>query len=292
MKNKSYIGVDVGGTKIGIGRVRDGIIEEELTLCTPVTESSDLVIRDIFNGIQQLITPDIEGIGMGVPGLVDEENGVVYGVQNIPSWKEVPLRRLISHQFQKPVYLTNDANCFVLGEKLYGKGRFYQNFVGLTLGTGLGTGIIINGNLYSGVLSLAGEIGGIPYKQYDFETYCSSKFFSVLYNLPGDEIYRMAANGSLQATNILAQFGKHLGHAIELIMYSFGPEAIFLGGSVSQSFEYFKESMWEVLDNFPHKIYTERLVIEVSEIKKVAILGAAALCQLQQATQTKKMMSF
>jgi glucokinase len=288
MKNKTFIGVDIGGTKICIGKVRDGKIENEVSLSTPSTESAENVLRDIVFGIQQMMDDEVEGIGIGVPGLVDEENGIVYGVQNIPSWDKVHLRRHIEDQFNRKVFITNDANCFAIGEKIYGKGRNFENFVGLTIGTGLGAGIIINGGLYSGSLSSAGEFGGIPYLQYDFEHYCSNKFFKHFYNLQGHEVYEMAIEGSRQAISIFEQFAKHISSAIQVILYSLGPQAIILGGSVSKSFSFIQESLWIDLQKFPHKKIIEQLSIEVSETEKVAVLGAAALFQVKNTKQPKK----
>jgi len=288
MKNKTFIGVDIGGTKICIGKVRDGNIENEISLATPSTESAENVLRDIVFGIQQMMDDDVEGIGIGVPGLVDEDNGIVYGVQNIPSWNKVHLRKHIEEQFNKKVFITNDANCFAIGEKVYGKGRSFENFVGLVLGTGMGAGIIINGELYSGILCCAGEFGGIPYLQYDFEHYCSSKFFTHFYNLQGQEVFRMAIEGNRQALSIFEQFAKHLSSVIQVILYSIGPEAIILGGSVSKSYCFFQNALWDDLQKFPHKTILDKLSIEVSEIDKIAVLGAAALFQVKNTKLLRK----
>lgn len=122
--------------------------------------------------------PEVAGIGVGVPSVVDSEEGIVYNVANIPSWAEVPLKRLLQERFSVPVYINNDSNCFALGVKLFGEGRKYRNLVGMTIGTGVGTGIIINGELYSGQNTGAGEIGSLPYLSHDFEHYCSSGFLS------------------------------------------------------------------------------------------------------------------
>ncbi len=288
MKSKSFIGVDIGGTKICVGKVRDGRIENEVELSTPASESAENVIRDIAFGIEQIIDDEVAGIGIGVPGLVDEEKGIVYSVQNIQSWNEVHLKKHLEDQFKKSVFLTNDANCFALGEKLFGKGKSFKNFVGMTLGTGFGAGIIINDKLYSGNLSIAGELGGIPYLQYDYENYCSNKFFTNFFDLQGHEVYEMALAGNIQALYIFEQFGKHLSSIIQLMLYTLGPEAIVFGGSVSKSFPFFKESLWNDLQRFPYKIVLDRLTIEVSEIDKVAVLGAASLFHERLEMQNKK----
>jgi glucokinase len=265
------------------------LIETEVELTTPASESAENVIRDLVFGIKQVIDNEVTGIGIGVPGLVDEENGIVYSVQNIQSWNKVHLKKHIEDQFKKSVCLTNDANCFALGEKLYGKGKPFKNIVGMTLGTGFGAGIIINDKLYSGNLSIAGELGGIPYLQSDYEQYCSNKFFTNFFNLQGREVYERALNGNIQALNIFEQFGKHLSSVVQLVLYALGPDAIIFGGSVSKSFPFFKESLWNDLQRFPYKSILDRLVIDVSETDKVAVLGAASLSHQKNNKPQKKL---
>ena len=100
--------------------------------------------------ISKMMTPQTRGIGVGVPSVLDSETGVVYNVANIPSWIEVPLKDILESEFNVPVYINNDSNCFTLGEKKFGEGRPFKHLVGVTLGTGVGAGIIINDHLYGG----------------------------------------------------------------------------------------------------------------------------------------------
>src|SRR5687768_1430608 len=117
MNNSKIIGLDIGGTKIHLGLVQEGAILAELKLPTSAQASKEQILAEIRSGIQSLMEDSVIGIGIGVPGLVDEQNGIVYGVQNIPAFKEVHLKTHLEEYFGKPVYLTNDANSFVLGEK-------------------------------------------------------------------------------------------------------------------------------------------------------------------------------
>ena len=116
-------------------------------------------------------------IGIGVPTIVDAQAGIVYDATNIASWKEVPLKALLEERFHVPVAVENDCNCFALGESRFGAGRNYTDMVGVTIGTGIGSGIIIDRKLYGGLYRGAGEIGTLPYRDTDFEHYCSSFFF-------------------------------------------------------------------------------------------------------------------
>lgn len=277
MDKQKIIGIDIGATKIHIGLVQDGNIIDEEKFATPTHAPKEQIIAEIVNGIEKLNDPDVYGIGIGVPGLVDEENGIIHDVQNIPSWKKIYLKDHLENYFDKPVAITNDANTFVLGEKIYGKAKGFKNLVGLTLGTGFGSGIIIDSHLYSGTLSSAGELGGIPYLNHTIEDYCSGKFFQDQFGMEGSEVHELAKKGDANALNIFRQYGEHLGNAIKLILFTLSPQAILLGGSISGCYPLFKDAMLESIAKFPFKLVTERLVIKPSELANAAVLGAAAL---------------
>ena len=110
-------------------------------------------------------------------------------------WKEVPLKSILEQRYNLPVFLNNDANCFAKGEKVYGCGKPYSNFVGLSIGTGLGMGVIVNNQLYSGELCGAGEIGMVTYKDSIIEHYASSLFFVKKYNQNAKVLSDLASKG-------------------------------------------------------------------------------------------------
>lgn len=282
MTSSKYLGVDIGGTKVHLGVVQHGEVIQEVRFETSANAPKEQLLAELTQQLAPLVTADVAGIGIGVPGLVDEENGIVHNVQNIPAWREVHLRQHLASHFDQPVYLTNDANAFAIGEKMYGQGRPYANLVGLALGTGLGAGIIINHQVYSGTLSSAGEFGMIPYLDRTIEDYCSGKFFVQRTGRPGTEWHARARRGDAEALAIYGEFGWHLGQVLHIILYALGPEAIFLGGSVSKGFEYFRGGLHASLAAFPFKQVTERLVVAPSTIGNAAVLGAAALCHMKQ----------
>ncbi|UOG77515.1 ROK family protein (plasmid) [Hymenobacter tibetensis] len=282
MGTTKQIGIDIGGTKIHIGVVQQACIIQEIQVETSATASKEQILQELVDTIKIVIDDEVSGIGIGVPGLVDEKNGIVHNVQNIPSWQEVGLKQHLAEHFHQPVYMTNDANAFAIGEKIYGKGKAFTNLVGITLGTGFGTGIIINNDVYSGTLSSAGEFGSIPYRDKTIEDYCSGKFFSQRFNLSGTACHSLAKQGEAGALKAFAQYGEHLGNAIKTVLYALAPEAIFLGGSISKCYEFFQESMYESIQAFPFRLVTNRLVVAPSELGNAAVLGAAALCALKQ----------
>jgi glucokinase len=283
MSSSKYLGVDIGGTKVQAGVVQDGELIQEVRFETSASASKEQILAELVHSLGPLVTADVAGIGIGVPGLVDEENGIVHNVQNIPSWREVHLRQHLASHFATPVYLTNDANAFAVGEKMYGQGQPYANLVGLALGTGLGAGIIINHQVYSGTLSSAGEFGMIPYLDKTVEDYCSGKFFAQRTSRPGTEWHALAQQGDAEALAVYTEFGRHLGQALHIILYALSPEAIFLGGSVSRGYEFFRAGLYESLGAFPFRQVTDRLVVGPSLIGNAAVLGAAALCHMKQA---------
>ena len=201
----------------------------------------------------------------------------MYDLLNITSWKKVELKRYLEDHFDVPVRITNDANIFALGEKIFGAGKKFSNMVGIAMGTGFGTGIIVNNKLYSGNLSSAGELGSIPYLDKTIEDYCSGKFFREQYNMSGTAVFKNAEEGDETALKILDEFGSHLAHAIKLILYILSPEAVFLGGSVSRSFKYYEKSLHESLKSFPFKRVLDKLIIQTTHTNNISILGAAAL---------------
>ncbi|MCW0481299.1 ROK family protein [Gaoshiqia sediminis] len=278
LEENRIIGIDIGGTKISMGILVDGVIVNSIKLKTPAEGTQEEVVQQIIHGIESL--PGYEkavGIGIGAPGLIDEENGVIFSVNNIPSWKEVHLKEYLTDHFKMPVYITNDANCFAIGVKTYGEGQQYRNLVGLSLGTGVGAGIIIDGYLYSGQVACAGEFGGLPYRDFDFETYCSGKFFKQFHNIKGDKAYAAALEGDAQSLAMFEELGHHIGNLIKTMLFVLAPQAVFIGGSVGKSFHLWEKAMWKTVNTFPYKKALEGFVIDQSRMSKMSVIGAAAL---------------
>ncbi len=271
------LGIDIGGTNMRVGFIENNELVKIESSRIIKNGSKEEVVDLLITLIEKFNGRTIEGIGIGVPSVVDVENGIVYDVQNIPSWDEVPLKKILEEKFNVPVFINNDANCFAVGEKYFGKGKGYKNIVGLITGTGLGAGLIINYHLYSGNNCGAGEFGMIPFKDKNYEYYCCGQFFQNEFGLSGEELFSRASSSDEEALKIFSQFGENLGEAIKLIMYSIDPEIIILGGSVSKSFQFYKEAMWNTIKSFAYSNSVTKIKIEVSEIEHIAVLGAASL---------------
>jgi len=277
MPRDNIIGVDLGASNVRAAVVRNQRLGEVSSIQIDATGSAEKVMDQICGLIDRVKPEAVDGVGIGVPSVVDLETGVVYDVQNIPSWREVHVKSILEDRYSVPVLVNNDANCFALGELHFGKGIGCQSLIGLIVGTGCAGGIIIDGKLYPGRNCGAGEFGTIPYLESIYEHYCAGQFFTRHVGQTGAEVYQRAVDGDREAAQIFAEFGHHLGEAIKTILYAYDPERIILGGSVRKAYRFFEKAMWESIRSFAFSPAIKSLKIEVSELEHVAILGAAAL---------------
>ena len=243
----------------------------------PAQEPEEVVLAQLKRQIAQLMRPEVTGIGVGVPSVVDCQQGIVYNVANIPSWQEVHLKEALEREFGVPAAVNNDANCFALGAWRYGEGKGTQNMVGLTIGTGIGAGIIIDGKLYNGVNTGAGEIGSLPYKDADYEFYCSSRFFSQLHGDTGANFGKRAQAGDAEAIAVWNEFGQNVGELIKAVLFTYAPEAIIIGGGIASAFPLFESAMRESLASFPYPKNVAATRIAPSTLPNAAMLGAGEL---------------
>ena len=254
---KYFIGLDVGATKTEGALLNERgkvIISEKI----PTPKNKDDFLKSVFSLIEKLKTERIYGIGIGVPGQVID--GKIVGLYNLPKIKNLDLRKIIQRRFKIETIVENDANCFAWGEATAGKRK---NLVGLTLGSGVGGGIIIEGKIYRGKDGLAGEFGQIVYLGKTYEDYCSGKFFEK--NGFGKKSYE--------------EYGFHLGNLINAVVNAVNPGMIVLGGSVSRSFGLFKKSMEKRLkESLTYSKLTKTKVV-VSKTKHAGAIGAGLLLQ-------------
>ncbi len=273
------IAVDVGGTNLRAGRLEQDkiLVQKSIPLC----DKDDLqkTLDQVISLIRSVHDKSVTGIGIGVPSVIDLETGTVRDVTNIPSWKKVELKSILEEEFHLPVRVNNDVNCFILGEHRHGVAKGFRNVVGLAMGTGLGGGVIINNELYAGSNCGAGEFGMIPYLDDTLEAYCSGWYFIKKQNTTALSAFNKASEGDKQALESWHDFGKHVGNAIKLVVYSYDPQAIVLGGSLSNAYNFFKDSMYESMKDtvFPESI--KKLKLFVSDNSNIALLGSASLIQ-------------
>jgi len=277
------IGVDLGGTNLRAAAVsRDGRMLKKMGGSTPVCAGRDAVIADIVRSIQAiregLADHALAGVGVGIPGYILMEKGVVAGAPNLPDFVNYPVRDEIENGLGAKVILENDANAAALGEKWMGAGRDVDDLVLLTLGTGIGGGIISDGKVLRGYLGMAGELGHITVVPNGYpcgcgNTGCVEKYASAtavsamakLLNLGSDlaaeQVYRLALEGNARALAIFEAVGVALGTAIASLINIFNAPLYLLGGGLTGAWDCFHASMLREVSrrsftyrNFPPRI--------------------------------------
>jgi glucokinase len=277
------IGVDLGGTNLRIAAVHEaGHLLEKVTLGTKVALGRDDVLNNMCEAIRHLSqkyrgTGQPRGVGIGVPGIINLQTGMVRESPNLPGWSDYPVRDEIEKRLQAPVILENDANVAALGEKWLGAGRHVGDMAMLTLGTGVGGGVILNGKIWHGITGMAGEFGhmtvepdGQPcgcgnrgcLEQYasatavvrmareaiaagDAPAFAKTAGSDAEFN--AKEIYNLAIQGDEDAKKIFRRVGRALGIVLGGLINGLNLEMYVIGGGVSSAWEAFSPSIFEEL---------------------------------------------
>jgi Transcriptional regulator/sugar kinase len=275
---KNVVGVFFGGKKLQVARIENGSVAQMIHKEINNRETEEYILHELILAIETVFNDSIQGIGIGVPSIVDVKSGIVFNATNVPSWRKVYLKDILEERFKTPTYVNNDANCFAMGEKYFGVAKDFQNIAGITIGAGLGVGIIINGRLYSGRNCGAGEFCSIPYRDHDYEYYCSTGYFEEKYGIKSNVLLARARKNDKIALSIYEQFGFDFGNAIKTIIYAIDPEAIVVGGQLSEAYDFFKDAMLKSIKTFLYGNTISNIVILKSEEPNIEAYGAAALC--------------
>lgn len=274
----NVLGIDIGGTSIVGGKIEDGRIVGQSKAGTRASEGGDVSLGVLKSVVAELVDGQTRAIGVGVPSVVDRKTGIAYNVQNIAGWDEVDIRGILEREFGLPVFVDNDANCFAFGEKIFGKGREFSNFVGVTLGTGVGSGIISAGRLLPDANCGSGEFGEVRIGGVKFDDWCGSHFFPDETGMSGAELSVLARKGDEKALKAFEEYGRRLSELIKLIVLVLDPEAVIFGGSIAKSFDFFGDAIRANLADFPYPKSIEKLQILASDSNDSGVLGAASLC--------------
>ena len=308
------IGIDIGGMSIkGAAVDSNGRVYETFSMPCEKGESGEITIHKLAEIVKDYISTfgledKIVGIGIGCPGTLDVKNGVVEYSNNL-GWNNLPIAALMNEVLSYPVRLTNDANAAALGEAKYGAGEEYNNIIMLTLGTGVGGGIIIDGKLYEGNLGKGGELGHTVV-QVDgeqctcgrkgcLEAYASATALiretkkamlnneqSLMWNIcpdidmvGGKVSFEAAKQGDEAAIEVLNNYIKYLGEGILNYCNIFRPEAIVLSGGVANAGDYlFSRLNLYVRDrNYGYKMTPEVKILPAELGYDSGKIGAAAL---------------
>lgn len=314
MTKPYVIGIDMGGTNTAFGIVdaRGNVIASSSIKTRKHSKIEDY-IDELHAEITRLIDANdandkIQGIGIGAPN-ANYFTGIIEDGVNLPWATPIPLADLVTEKFGIPTIITNDANAAAIGEMTYGAARGLKDFIMITLGTGVGSGIVINGQMVYGHDGFAGELGHVIMKRSNgrmcgcgrtgcLEAYCSAtgvartarefleirKEPSTLRNLPVDEItskdvYDAAISGDKIAKDIFEYTGEILGQALADFVSFSSPEAFVLFGGLTKAGDLILKPVKEALDKNILGCYKGKVKLLVSELKEsdAAILGASAL---------------
>lgn len=313
--SKPYVlGIDIGGTNTVFGIVdARGVVIASASIKTQKHSEISAYIDELYTEVSKLIaendaTDKIHGIGIGAPN-ANYFTGVIEGGVNLPWPTPIPLAQLVSEKFGIPVAITNDANAAAIGEMTYGAARGIKDFIMITLGTGVGSGIVINGQMVYGHDGFAGELGHMIMKRHNgrlcgcgrtgcLEAYCSAtgvartarEFLeirtepSILRNLEiesitSKDVYDAAIAGDKLAKEIFEYTGEILGEALADFTVFSSPEAYILFGGLAKSGDLLMKPLKNSMEKNMLGIFKGKVKVLLSELKEAdaAVLGASAL---------------
>ena len=284
------IGIDIGGTAVKLGRFgADGSCRRSMTVATPTARTPETVLGVIVDAIAQLDPEqDCLAIGAGVPGPVDAAGRISKIAINLTNWRDVPLADWLEDKTGLPTTAANDANCAGLGEAWIGAGRDFQNLIMLTLGTGVGGAIILDGKLFVGHGGVAGELGLMTIDLYgqkcnsgnrgSLEQHISVPAVRRRTGMTPAELSHLAKVKNRQAIDFWKTYGHHLGAGLANLIYILTPEAIIIGGGISEGAEFFFPATIEEIERRVLPTSREGLQLLVAELgNQAGMVGAAKL---------------
>lgn len=304
MSEPQVIGIDFGGTSVKLAALQG---EELLTtvhrIRTQEYSGADPLIEKIVEVIEAVKKefPEIVAVGIGVPGAVDYERGITYNLTNVEGWNDVALRDILAEKTGLPCVLDNDANCMAFAEWKFGAAKGTTNAVCVTLGTGVGGGLILNGSVYRGATSAAGEIGqmsvdyrGVPGPYGNsgaLERYIGNKQITDLaadmYRAAGkevpdphtpDAIAKLAEEGDETAIAVWEKVAEYLANCLMSIVYLLNPEAIVIGGGVSEAGDLlFKPLLKNLEDSLTDECFDHLQLVHAKFGNTAGMIGCAAL---------------
>jgi glucokinase len=290
--NRTAIGIDFGGTTIKPAVVRDGKIAERGEIIDTLKHDARSLNEALFAVIDALRKshPDVAGVGVGLPGFVDSVNGIVHHLTNVPGWDEVPLTKLIRERTGLRATIDNDVNAMTYGEWKYGAARGARHAICITLGTGVGGGLILDGRLYRGAQLAAGEIGHAsidyrgklgPYGNFGgLEEYVGNQQIAEraaeAYRAAGisrtkeqctpRELDIAAQGGDGIAKSIWEAVGDEVGAALASAVWVLNPDTIVIGGGVAKAGELILDPIRRSVRSRTMALFHENLRIVPAEL--------------------------
>lgn len=276
--SKQYIGVDIGGTSIVAARFSESEMLQKDEVPTGADRPAEEIMESLYEAIEKVLSDDVLGIGIGMPGFMNSETGEILQINNIKSFNGFFIKPAVEKRFNMPAFQSNDANCFALGETYYGAGKNYNNLVGITLGTGLGGGIILNRKIHTGMMGGAGELGCVPFHGGMVEDITSAALFKNKYKSTGLDLYNKAKAGDQASMAAFEELATNMGELIRMVMFILAPEAFVIGGSVANSWDLLEKPLRKEVDKFLVPMISNKVDLVKAELDNAGLYGAAALC--------------
>jgi glucokinase len=297
------IGIDIGGTNLRAAAITPaGHLLQRIAIATDVASGRDHVMDNLVQAVEELRKgqpQEPSGIGVGVPGFIDMERGVITGTANMPGFEDFPIREELTRRLGVAIALENDANAAALGEKWMGAGRDVDDLVLLTLGTGVGGGIIHRGKIMHGFLGMAAELGHVTVvpngnpcgcgNQGCLEKHASATAVESMANLLGlgeglssKQVYDLASQGNGRARQAFDAMGQALGTALASFINIFNFPLYLLAGGVVQAWPYFSPAMFEEIERRSFTYRHSKTRVERAGLgKDSGLYGAAHLPYLK-----------
>jgi glucokinase len=290
---RTFIGIDLGGTQVRCGLVDEkGNILKEVRALTEANKGNEHVIETIVGLVKSIDGfENAVSIGLGSPGLIDHKNGVVISAANL-DFNRFPLKDEIQKYFTIPVYVGNDANVAALAEAVIGAGKNYDIVQYITISTGIGGGLIINGNIVGGLHGCAGEIGNLIvndevfnhrlFNDGAFELNASGTSLTrkaqVVFPAVehAGDLFKLALENEV-AQELVDGFIDHVAKAMANIAHVVDPDCFVIGGGVSKSFHYFDEKLLKKYKSYVFEFMHDGIIIEKALLDDPGIVGAAML---------------
>lgn len=284
----NVIGIDIGGTNIKVGIVSQKQKLLELWQEPTATDTEDDLIDQITKIVAKFKNKHgIQRVGIGIAGLVNHQKGVVFVSPHLPLYA-TPLKEILQDRLKMTVAIDNDVNVNALGERFFGAAKNSENFIYLTIGTGIGGAIFINGRLYRGIEGFAGEIGHTIVDmrgpicdcnaQGCLEALASGSVLKKITGLRGEEVSIRAQAGDQKSIDALKFIGKNLGVGIANVINIFDPGMVILGGKVVKSGKILFDALTDEVKNRTLGYKYRNVRIEISSLgDKAGPLGAAMM---------------
>lgn len=294
------IGVDIGGTKL-----RAGLVEGRKKICKTVefasqaSQGKEAILTAVERGIRGLWDERVSAIGVGIAGITDHAKGTFIAGPNFSeSFRDVPMARLLQTKFRRPVALDNDVHCFTLAEATLGVGKGKRVVVGMTLGTGVGGGVAINGKILRGKNNAVGEFGHMVVSMGDetcscgrrghLEAYASGKAMQKLYTdrtgrtIEAIEVEKLADQGDVVATEVVTLMGQNLAAGFANIIHVLNPDVIVVGGGLVRMSILLRSATTVVKEMLVLSKLAETPIIKSSLGGEAGILGASLLTEREK----------